>query len=223
MSLEWSRIEPEEGTFSASAFEQYREELAKLKGAGIEPLATLHHFSNPLWLEDSGGWTDDRIVGRFERYIEEVVRRLGDLVSRWATINEPNVYLHGGYLGGFRPPGKQSLLLFFKGAVNMIGAHIAAYRTIHAVSSALGYDRVKVGPVHHVRLFDPLKDRVGERPACGTLRSRISGGNSTPKASRGSAGIITNVSQNRYISRKTGPAMPPMLSGPDISTITFGR
>jgi len=169
MSLEWSRIEPEEGTFSSIAFEHYREELAKLKEAGIEPLVTLHHFSNPLWLEDNGGWTDDRIVGRFERYTEEVVRCLGDLVTRWATINEPNVYLHGGYIGGFWPPGKQSLSLFFKGAVNMIGAHIAAYRTIHAVSKALGYDRVQAGPVHHVRLFDPLNDRAGERLVCRLL------------------------------------------------------
>jgi len=166
MSLEWSRIEPEEGTFSATAFEHYREELVKLREAGIEPMVTLHHFSNPLWLEDDGGWTDPRVVGRFERYTEEAVRRLGDLVSRWATINEPNVYLHGGYLEGFWPPGERSVSSFFRGAVHMIGAHIAAYRTIHAVRSVLGHDGTAVGPVHHLRVFDPLADRPGERFAC---------------------------------------------------------
>jgi len=169
MSLEWSRIEPEEGTYSPTAFEHYREELVKLREKGIKPLVTLHHFSNPLWLEDDGGWINPKVIARFERYAEEVARRLGDLVSFWATINEPNVYLHGGYIGGFWPPGRQSVSLFFKGAVNMIGAHIAAYRTIHAVRTNQGYTDTRVGPVHHLRLFDPLNNRAGERFACRLL------------------------------------------------------
>ncbi|MBN2049297.1 MAG: glycoside hydrolase family 1 protein, partial [Spirochaetales bacterium] len=166
LSLEWSRLEPEEGSFSSSAYEHYRDELTKLKAAGIEPMVTLHHFSNPLWLEDNGGWTDSRVIGRFENFAEESARRLGDLVSLWATINEPNVYLHGGYLEGFWPPGKSSLSAFFKGAVNMIGAHIAAYKMIHTVRDALGYDGTMVGPVHHLRVFDPLSGKAGEKLAC---------------------------------------------------------
>ena len=77
LSLEWSRIEPAEGTFDATALDHYRDEIKRLRKAGIEPMVTLHHFSNPLWFEDSGGWTEDSAIARFERYTERAVRALG--------------------------------------------------------------------------------------------------------------------------------------------------
>lgn len=98
LSLEWARIEPAEGAFDSEAVARYRHELELLKQAGIEPLVTLHHFSNPLWLEDDGGWTNEKVIARFERYVSHVVEVFGDLVNDWVTINEPNVYLIHGYL-----------------------------------------------------------------------------------------------------------------------------
>jgi len=101
MSLEWSRIEPARGQFNKDAIQHYRRELQQLTSAGIRPLVTLHHFSNPLWLEDAGAWTNPDVISLFERYTAYVVENLGDLVSDWCTINEPNVYLASGYvLGG---------------------------------------------------------------------------------------------------------------------------
>ena len=55
-SLEWSRIEPSEGEFSQEAMEHYIDEIKHLLAAGIKPLITLHHFSNPLWFEDKGAF-----------------------------------------------------------------------------------------------------------------------------------------------------------------------
>ena len=56
LGIEWSRIEPEEGKFSEENLLHYRDEITRLRKAGIVPLVTLHHFSNPLWMEDSGSW-----------------------------------------------------------------------------------------------------------------------------------------------------------------------
>ncbi len=172
MSLEWSRIEPSEGTISRKALDHYRDEILQLKKAGIEPLVTLHHFSNPLWMEDSGGWASESAVGRFARYTEAVVRRLGDLVSEWVTINEPNVYLTFGYVAGNWPPGEKNIGMFLKGARVMIRAHIAAYRKIHEVRAGMGFSDTKVGAAHHLRIFDPKTGSAGERLAC-FLQNRL--------------------------------------------------
>lgn len=91
IGLEWSRIEPEPGHFDHAVIDRYREELADLKERGIKPLVTLHHFSNPLWLERSGQWTNPLSIKAFLRYVRYVVRALSELVDEWVTINEPNV------------------------------------------------------------------------------------------------------------------------------------
>lgn len=163
MGIEWSRIEPEEGRFDGKNIAHYRDEIVQLKKAGIIPLVTLHHFSNPLWMEDSGSWLDHRAADRFERYVSHVVRALGDLVSDWITINEPNVYLYQSFVDGAFPPGQHSVKNFIKGARVMIRAHIQAYNAIHRIRREMGYDDSMVGVAHHLRLFDPLRDSFAER------------------------------------------------------------
>ena len=109
IGLEWSRIEPEPGHFDHAVIDRYREELADLKERGIKPLVTLHHFSNPLWLERSGQWTNPLSIKAFLRYVRYVVRALCDLVDEWVTINEPNVYATQAHLFHEGPPGNVSL------------------------------------------------------------------------------------------------------------------
>lgn len=67
-SVEWSRIEPREGEWDAKEVEHYRNVLKAIRKRGLEPLITLHHFTNPLWMEAGGGWTDSRSVDLFRRY-----------------------------------------------------------------------------------------------------------------------------------------------------------
>ncbi|HEY3778884.1 MAG TPA: family 1 glycosylhydrolase [Rhizomicrobium sp.] len=90
-SIEWARIEPEEGFFSRAALDHYRRMIAAVRTAGIVPIVTFHHFTAPLWFTRDGGWTDPKSVDRFARYCERAVRALGDLVLWACTINEANV------------------------------------------------------------------------------------------------------------------------------------
>lgn len=158
LSLEWSRIEPERGKFSKEAIDHYRWEIEKLIEAGIKPLVTLHHFSNPLWLEDIGSWVNHEVVGLFERYVQYVVTYLGDIVSDWITINEPNVYMANGYVFGIWPPGERSIGKFIKGSRNMILAHIKAYKTIHSIREGMNQKNTMVGVANHLRVFDAKKN-----------------------------------------------------------------
>jgi beta-glucosidase len=90
-SLEWARIEPEEGEFSYAALEHYRRMLAACHEHGIKPVVTFHHFTSPRWLMRTGGWLDEKTPERFARYCERATQHLGDLISVACTVNEPNL------------------------------------------------------------------------------------------------------------------------------------
>lgn len=159
MSVEWSRIEPEIGQFNNEALDHYRAELQLLLDNNIRPLVTLHHFSNPIWFEDMGGWANEESVTYFNNFTRKVVFYLGDLVEEWITINEPNVYLEGTYSTGNFPPNKPNFINFFKGAKHMAGAHIQAYKTIHEIRAEQNFQgETKVGVANHLRVFDVKED-----------------------------------------------------------------
>jgi len=90
-SIEWARIEPEEGEFSYAELEHYRRMLATCHEHGIQPMVTLHHFTTPRWLIRKGGWLDERTPDTFARYAKKVSQHLGDLMSAACTFNEPNL------------------------------------------------------------------------------------------------------------------------------------
>ena len=153
--LEWARLEPQEGVFSDEEFDKIREELLLLRENGISPLVTIHHFSNPLWFEEKGGFLCSDNLKIFLRLTEKVVEKLGDLVSEYVTINEPNVYAVSGYLDGDFPPGEKNLFKTLKVIKNMGICHRRAYDRIHALRGKMGYSDTKVGFAHHMRAFAP--------------------------------------------------------------------
>jgi beta-glucosidase len=103
-SVEWSRIEPEEGEFSRAALDHYRRMLATCHEQGLVPMVTYHHFTHPRWLAAAGTWEAPHAVDRFARYCERVTAHLGDLIGMAGTINEPNVVATMGWRHGIFPP-----------------------------------------------------------------------------------------------------------------------
>ena len=79
LSLEWSRIEPEEGVFDPAALRRYRQMLEGLHQRGIEPIVCLHHFTHPRWFEQRGAFLREDAPQLFERFTREVVKAVGDL------------------------------------------------------------------------------------------------------------------------------------------------
>ena len=90
-SIEWARIEPEEGEFSLAVLEHYRDMLRACHEHNITPIVTFHHFSSPRWLMARGGWENKKTPDRFARYCERAARHLGDLIGVACTINEANI------------------------------------------------------------------------------------------------------------------------------------
>jgi len=92
-SVEWARIEPEEGKFDEAEVEHYRKVIACCKAHGVEPIVTLHHFTSPVWLIRKGGWEAESTVEDFRRYAAYVTEQLGSELKYICTINEANMGL----------------------------------------------------------------------------------------------------------------------------------
>jgi len=152
LSIEWSRIEPRQGVWDDEALARYREMLVGLRQRGIEPMVTLHHFTNPLWMVEQGGWENEKVIFWFERYTRKVISALGDLADLWCTINEPNVMISQAYTIGRWPPGKQDLNATFRVMLNLARAHAVAYRAIHEMSPA-----AQVGIATHIMSWRPRR------------------------------------------------------------------
>ena len=155
MGVEWSRVEPEDGVFDEAAIAHYREELQALLDRGIRPLLTLHHFNNPLWLEERGGFANRDNITCYLLYVRKMVESVGDLVSEYITINEPNVYAYSSYFQGIWPPGRKSLLDMSRVMTNLAAAHIEAYGLIRKTRLQMGYKDTRVGFANHLRAFAP--------------------------------------------------------------------
>ena len=89
-SLEWARIEPEPGEFSAAALAHYRAICVACRELGIEPVVTFHHFTSPRWIAAAGGWENPDTAERYARYCERAARALAGSFGWACTLNEPN-------------------------------------------------------------------------------------------------------------------------------------
>lgn len=173
-SVEWARIEPEEGKFNMKAIEHYRKVLEALHRRNIKPFITIWHFTLPLWFSQSGGFERDDSPEIFARFAAFTVKELGDLCSDFSTMNEPNVFGSNGWLRGSWPPFKRfsatdlvsitnsgrsyeskaskgfgNLKLYLKVMRNLATAHNIAYKAIKKLSP-----HVDVSVVKHVIVFD---------------------------------------------------------------------
>jgi beta-glucosidase len=150
LSIEWSRIEPEEGRWDRAALERYRLMLSDLQRRHIQPLVTLHHFTDPLWFAERDGFAREENIRYFVRFARFVVEHLRDLCSFWLTFNEPNVYAFLGYVTGEYPPGERHVLRGLRVLRNLLEAHVQTFYTLRALQP-----ESQIGYCLDYRLFDP--------------------------------------------------------------------
>jgi beta-glucosidase len=159
ISLEWSRVEPVEGQWNDEAICRYKRLLSEIRRRGMRPFACLHHFTNPQWFEQRGGFLADDAIAAFERFVYRIVEELRYDCSDWVTFNEPNVYCAFGYLIGEFPPGRQADLgSALRVLSRMAIAHASAYRIIHAWQP-----KANVGWAQNFVVFEPATAKRRDR------------------------------------------------------------
>lgn len=148
-SIGWSRVLPQgTGKPNSAGLDFYKRLVDSLLDHGIEPMVTLHHWDLPQALADRGGWVDPQSPNWFVEFAQLMYRTLGDLVPKWATINEPWVIVDQGYVEGRHAPGHRNLAEAAAVAKNLLKAHaaaVAAYRAIGKKSIGLVVNLV---PIH---------------------------------------------------------------------------
>jgi len=136
-SIEWARIEPEKDWISRAAIDHYRRMVATARDLGLQPMVTLHHFTNPVWLARDGGWHSDAAADRFARYAESALPVLED-VELVCTINEPNMVSvladpEVGFPSAGLPPGVPEV------TATLIDAHRRAVEILRGASKQAGW------------------------------------------------------------------------------------
>jgi len=129
-SIEWSRLEPEEGAWDQAAIDHYHNYIAELKKRGIEPVLNLWHWTHPVWFEEKGGFSKSANVGKFLRFVTKVAEEFKDEVRYIITINEPNVYITYSELNGVSVPPLQSKFKRLKTYRHLVKAHKYSYRIL---------------------------------------------------------------------------------------------
>ncbi|TFG09689.1 glycosyl hydrolase family protein [Candidatus Thorarchaeota archaeon] len=154
-SIEWSRIEPHMGKWNEREIEHYRKVVQSLIERDIQPMVTLHHFTNPIWFRDMGAWLNSESPGLFGRYTRKIVDALSDYDIIWNTINEPMVVVTMGYLYGEFPPGLNDYAKGLVVAGNLLRAHGHAGTGIREVYESKGLEQPQIAPVLSCSYFMP--------------------------------------------------------------------
>ena len=142
-SVEWSRVEPEDGQFDNAALEHYKEMIELLRQNNIEPFVTILHRTVPLWVAKQGGWANKKTVLDFGTYTKKLVDVFGQSAKHWIPLNEPVLNVGGGFVVGTIPPNRKNIFAGISVYQNLINAHNNAFSIIKA--SVLG---AQVGTAH---------------------------------------------------------------------------
>lgn len=156
-SIEWSKLEPAESIFDEDGFEHYVQVCQELVDNGIRPIITLHHYTDPLWFFDKGGFEKEENINYYVRFCAEIFKALNRFKPLWLTFNSPASYALNSYYRAQRPPGKKSLQTAMEVLSNMLNAHVSAYCAMKSIDQ-----NSEIGILHnifHLELgsrFNPL-------------------------------------------------------------------
>jgi beta-glucosidase len=157
-SVEWARIEPAPGEYSADALGRYEAMVDRCHELGIAPIVTFNHFTTPHWFAMRGGFLDDRAPQVFAEYCSRVMKSFGDRIAYAVTFNEPNLYRMLQWVG--LPPF----------------VHDLERATLEAAALTAGVDRYRVSNVVLPEDFDALQAglEAGHRAAKAAIKAHRS-------------------------------------------------
>ena len=151
-SVEWARLEPEQGVWRDEEMDRYRAMVAGCRARGLEPMVTLYHFTLPQWVAARGGWRWRGAVPAFAAYAGRVAAALGASVTLYCVLNEPVVLALQSQLHGQWPPHGRSAWRAWRVAGRLLAAHRAARASVLRVQP-----EARLGVAKHMVHFRPLR------------------------------------------------------------------
>jgi beta-glucosidase len=131
-SIEWARIEPEQGAFSTAALDHYRRCIDACLAHGLTPVVTFHHFTQPRWMARLGGFGAADFPAIFANYCGRAARSLDGMAAA-CTINELNLPIMAGrYFHDRSPPDARAA------AERALGAPLSSFFLFADETAILG-------------------------------------------------------------------------------------
>ncbi|MFH1255532.1 MAG: glycoside hydrolase family 1 protein [bacterium] len=153
-TVEWARVEPENGKISMPAIKHYQNLIKRLKNKGMEPFLTLNHYTLPVWISGIGGWENKKTIEHYLKFAETIIEAVGQDVKYWLTFNEPQIQIGYGYISGQFPPNVKNLWRARKALKNLMQAHKQAYNLIHKKLGA----GAQASITHNLIYYTPYKN-----------------------------------------------------------------
>ena len=149
-SIAWPRVYPRGyGALNRPGLDFYDSLTDALLEHAITPMATLYHWDLPQGLQRRGGWPARDTARYFADFAEQVARRLGDRITLWITLNEPQVAAHLGHEHGVHAPGTRGLGGALQAAHHLLLAHGLAVEVLRdLVPRAQVGIALNLAPVH---------------------------------------------------------------------------
>jgi len=153
-SIEWARIEPEEKKIDENSVKFYHEYFSKLKKTGAKTIVTLHHFTNPKWVHNYGGWLSGETVEKFVKYVDFVSQEFDENIDYYVTVNEPTIYSQFAYWAAEKglPPYHRNRKEVKMCLENLNEAIRRSYEIIHENSK-----KAKVGVASDINIIQPWR------------------------------------------------------------------
>jgi beta-glucosidase len=151
-SISWPRVMPNgEGKLNETGLDFYDRLVDELLEAGIDPYVTLYHWDLPLALQKRyHGWFHRETAMAFADYSTVMVKRLGDRIRKWATLNEPEVII-AGYIGDGMAPAMNLPRSGHRVGHHLLLGHALATQAMRAARSD-----IECGIVLNLVPIDPL-------------------------------------------------------------------
>jgi beta-glucosidase len=173
ISLEWARICPRDHIYLEKELLHYKEVIDTLISLKLNPIVTLHHFTNPRWFVSRGGWLSSKNIDIFLYYLRKIAENFKESVEYWLIFNEPLVYVYNSFVLGIWPPGHRSLLDAKKVLNNIMSAYRTGYQEIKNIYGDSSI-RPKVSFSKHMRIFSACPDfNIGLNSFSAFLRDRF--------------------------------------------------
>ena len=158
-SIEWSHINPTPVWTEESYrnLQIYIDLCIDLRNAGIQPMVTLHHFSEPQWFHDLGSFEKEENIQHFARFAERVFPAFTQeykgkpLVEYFCTINEPAIEAFSRYVRGSFSPG---IIGNFHRAGNFLKGALKAHCAVYNILKRNAPPSVQIGLIHQYLRFD---------------------------------------------------------------------
>ncbi len=189
-SIEWAVVQPDGPTsYNQEALDHYADLFCYMIKQGITPIICFHHYTDPCWFLNEGGFEQEENIFYFVRFCEKIYTHCMQALSKnqttiqalkamaprhplWVTFNAPDGYAFRGYRQHSGPPSlseRSGLRMVATVLKNTLEAHVDVYYALKDVYADLNKNndlsnkaiaQPRIGFLKNIHQVDPAQETI---------------------------------------------------------------